>query len=433
MISILLTSIFIGWLSCVGYTIYSITFPAKCRLENNSKAFKSKCLEPHMLNGRLASAVFFTGVEGIDDTIVQMWEDREYRMGSSLSVEFVVQVPHAVRQVSAQLMGWLVLTPHDSKGNDLFDQRLVLKIELSATKKIKQSSSPVRNLLADKSSTSESLGTSIDTECQHWKYGRDSLKIRTVDFQGITLKDPFLPELMHVLDTRFVNGQLHYDPILFIDDVSMMSKSWIPFSQNISMPGPKLKLEIIPTSALVFAFKKLMLEILKVCESFLGESEINELKFWLSDEWLYRYLVSQAIIWLHIIFEFLAFRQDWAFFVGRKSFKGLSTSSMIFSVVRSAVIFLYLYDAGTSSLILFSVGKDLAYSAWKLWKVLQHRIRVTRAVGAIFPSLDFVDKLDLSEEDRRTLEYDTIATTHVGLCVYPLVVGLAAYSLVYYR
>jgi hypothetical protein len=77
-----------------------------------------------------------------------------------------------------------------------------------------------------------------------------------------------------------------------------------------------------------------------------------------------------------LLFEYLAFCDDWRFFAGRSSFKGVSLTSIAFSAVRSLVIFLYLYDADTSSIILFSVGKDVLYNAWKLARILRVEVRL---------------------------------------------------------
>jgi hypothetical protein len=213
----------------------------------------------------------------------------------------------------------------------------------------------------------------------------------------------------------------------------------------------------------------------------------------LSDDRLYRFFLTQLITYLHMLLEYLAFRGDWAFFVGRQSFTGLSQSSLGYSVVRSLIIFLYLLDAGTSAIILFGMGKDILWNAWKLYKVRsasstrqqEQEQRGQKAITAdgkeegegeeveadadtdadtplavllaattntattattttaSEAELDARDsgvkhgspharhKLSPAELDRVARWCDRYATVHVGLCVYPLVIGMALFSMTY--
>ena len=73
------------------------------------------------------------------------------------------------------------------------------------------------------------------------------------------------------------------------------------------------------------------------------EEELDELKWWLSDEHLYRYALSQLITLAHVWLSWLAFREDVRFFRGRSrargggGFAGLSVSSLASSAVPRSV------------------------------------------------------------------------------------------------
>ena len=46
----------------------------------------------------------------------------------------------------------------------------------------------------------------------------------------------------------------------------------------------------------------------------MAENELEEFKWWMSDERIFRMFLTQAISTIHILLEYLAFRDDWRFF-----------------------------------------------------------------------------------------------------------------------
>ena len=132
------------------------------------------------------------------------------------------------------------------------------------------------------------------------------------------------------------------------------------------------------------------------------------------------------------VFEFLAFRNDVSFWRGVKTTAGLSVRSIGMSFVTQLIILLYLADNDTSWMVLFSSGIGLLIEAWKLQKALVVNVLWLPVDWAPFrvPWVDISDK----EEDEATTEtrlYDDIATRHMLTILVPLVLGQAAYSLVY--
>ena len=70
----------------------------------------------------------------------------------------------------------------------------------------------------------------------------------------------------------------------------------------------------------------------------------------------------------------------------------------------------------------------------KVFKIFKTRLEFKRGREAgSWLQLTSIDPKTLPESDRLTAEYDRIATTTCSICVYPLVIGLAVYSLVYYN
>lgn len=246
-----------------------------------------------------------------------------------------------------------------------------------------------------------------------------------------------------------IHQQAKYEPIMFVDETSLLRNHLVQVSRNISRPPATLHFKYQPTSPAMFSFKIFMKQAFDMLgkTEVLGEAEIDEIKYWISDDRIYRFFLTQAIGLVHMILEYLAFRGDWKFFVGRQTFAGLSVSSLVYSVARSLIIFLYLLDADTSTIVMIGLGKDILWSAWKLYKVL--RSQRTQSKGS--PVAEIANagsgvsmseaaklanrngKLSSLELQRLASWCDHYATMHVGLCVYPLVVGTALHSVLYGR
>jgi len=271
---------------------------------------------------------------------------------------------------------------------------------------------------------------------QHWRYGRHPLTVRFVGFGSEALYRHRIDAINLQLHTRSVpvegesRGQNAYEPLLYVDDLSVRRVHLQVMSNNVSWPDPVLRLKYAPTSVLLHVYKSTMQHALDAASTLVGENEVEELRYWMSDDRLTMYLLTQLITMVHLLLEYLAFRDDWQFFVGRKSFSGVSASSATFSVVRSGVIFLYLLDADTSAIVLLTLGKDILWNAYKLIKVTKPHF--VWAGGFSLPTLMYLDHREMTEEEAVIVGYDRYAMLNISMAIYPLVAGLAAYSLVHY-
>ena len=85
-----------------------------------------------------------------------------------------------------------------------------------------------------------------------------------------------------------------------------------------------------------------------------------------TNPWLLGLTVVVSVV--HMVFDFLAFKNDITFWKSRKSLEGLSVRSILISFGCQLIIFLYLLDSETSWMILLSAGVSVAIEGWKITK-----------------------------------------------------------------
>jgi hypothetical protein len=71
--------------------------------------------------------------------------------------------------------------------------------------------------------------------------------------------------------------------------------------------------------------------------------------------------------------------------------------------------------------------RGILVEVWKITKVINFKYHPP-APGQTFPSFTFEDKKELSEDEKRTREYDALAFRIVGAVAVPVLMAYAAYS-----
>eukprot|EP01116_Phalansterium_solitarium_P013523 TRINITY_DN30906_c0_g1_i1.p1 TRINITY_DN30906_c0_g1~~TRINITY_DN30906_c0_g1_i1.p1 ORF type:complete len:330 (+),score=-19.59 TRINITY_DN30906_c0_g1_i1:48-992(+) len=148
-------------------------------------------------------------------------------------------------------------------------------------------------------------------------------------------------------------------------------------------------------------------------ESWMGGEDMEQIKQMFLEVDPVLLYATAAVSAVHLLFDFLAFKNDVTFWRDAETLRGLSARTVFFNVFCQAVILLHLLDNETSILVLLSVGFGLLIELWKItrvWKI-QGRIQ-TR------------DELD-------TEKYDTKATQYLMYGFAPIIVGYALYSLIF--
>merc|ERR1711962_1966290 len=81
-------------------------------------------------------------------------------------------------------------------------------------------------------------------------------------------------------------------------------------------------------------------------------------------------LITFGVSALHLLFDFLAFKNDVNFWRGKKTVEGLSRKTILWRAFSQTVIFFYLMDEETSLLVLIPAGVGALIEMWKVTKAL---------------------------------------------------------------
>ena len=82
------------------------------------------------------------------------------------------------------------------------------------------------------------------------------------------------------------------------------------------------------------------------------DKDTDEVKGIFADTNLVLLLVTFGVSTVHLLFDFLAFKNDVNFWRGKKTVEGLSRKTILWRAFSQSVIFLYLMDEETSYLVL---------------------------------------------------------------------------------
>jgi hypothetical protein len=218
-----------------------------------------------------------------------------------------------------------------------------------------------------------------------------------------------------------------YSPIVYVDELSLPHSSQVELAPPEDNKSPiQLHIKFGSISPTVDAVNRQVHIAFDSIESLLSGPELDEIRYFLQDERLYRFALTQVISYLHIWLDYLAFRDEIRFYRGRQNLSGVSTTTVLTRLGCSVIIFLYLLDGGgTSWVVLMSIFASCVTEAWKVWKLL------TPTLTSKFPFLQL--RQLQSSHDREAAEYDRIACRYLAMVLYPLVGVWSLYALKSYE
>ncbi len=218
-----------------------------------------------------------------------------------------------------------------------------------------------------------------------------------------------------------------YAPMIYVDDLSLQRSAQVELAPpEDGKPPIQLQIKVSSLSPVLDSLNRQAHAAFDAMETMLPGDELDEIRYFLQDERLYRFVITQIISYVHLTFDYLAFRDEIRFYRGRKNLSGVSTSTAITRLVCSLIILLYLLDGGgTSWVVLVSMFSSCSVDAWKVWKLLRPEWKRS------FPF--FAIRQLQSGKEQETNEYDRIAFKNLAMILYPLVIGWSLYALQHYE
>ncbi|KAB5592385.1 Cleft lip and palate transmembrane protein [Ceratobasidium theobromae] len=249
------------------------------------------------------------------------------------------------------------------------------------------------------------------------------------DFPNVPITQLPPPVVEHI-SVQAIQDKYYYHPILFPNDFWLLKSGMNPInSTTTELP---LHVSFYPLSYMKFTIYASMTDSFEK-QPASSAAEIDEVKRMLTETNPVLLITTIVVSMLHGLFEILAFKNDISHWRGKKEMVGVSVRTIVTNVVVQLIILLYLIDnnAETSYMILMGQGTGIIIEAWKITKAVDISI-VNSGPGSIFPyRVDIKDKHVLSEDEKKTQEYDRLAFRYVSYVTIPLLAGYTIYSLVY--
>lgn len=230
-------------------------------------------------------------------------------------------------------------------------------------------------------------------------------------------------------------GNYYRYPVVFPNDFWILKEGLQPINDTVT--SLHLRVDIAPMSHWKFQlFASMTVAFDQQAKKGGGAAELDEIKrmFIETAPWL---LITTFIVSaLHAIFEFLAFSSDVSHWRNKKELVGVSIRTILTNIFVQVVVLLYLLDnsEGTSWIVLLGQGTGVVIEAWKITKAVDIQF-VPHGQGNMkfLPWLKVTDKHVLTEDEKKTQEYDALAFRWVSYVAVPSLAGYTVYSLLYHE
>lgn len=260
-------------------------------------------------------------------------------------------------------------------------------------------------------------------------------------------------------------------PALHVDEIGLTSEKYVPLNKTVtSLPlhisfdrsdikdEKKTHAATATAGGISPARWRLLTHLSQSIESQkeLGfeQSDIDDLRRLIADTNVTLLGITVLASALHLLFEFLTFKNEVSFWKNNTDLTGLSVRSLFLDMLGQFIIVLYLIEKDSSLLMIVPSAIGCLIALWKcqraaglafvkakkddkppaLWnrpfRLLGYEFRATRLQGGS----DGDDKSSSTASERESLhalsmECDRIATKRLGVVFLPMVVAYALYSL----
>lgn len=429
----LIVGVFVVYVLHTCWVMYGIVYTKPC---NNPKG--ANCITPFLAgNPKLQLSIYTTLRSNAEGGHILIHKEENFDVNSKFERTINVSLPKKTRNNGTL---YALIFVHQAAHDPWHDPRQVHLVAqlttymvpkppeislISGEDKTKGQKEGQQKKLHDAAAGggARAGATSVsDHPVSHW---RSRLTVNIVGDHFLFDRE-YLPNDVHRYLRVFQNGKkVVYLPLLFVDELSNRVKDLVEINSTTTELPLIISYDSISLGRLRFWIH--MQDAVYSLQQFgFTEKDADEIKGIFVDTNLYFLALTFFVAAFHLLFDFLAFKNDISFWKQKKSMVGMSSKAVLWRCFSTIVIFLYLLDEQTSLLVLIPAGIGSMIEVWKVKKAF--KIQVFWKGGK--PTFLF-GKLD--ESERRTEEYDTLAMKYLSYLLYPLCIGGAVYALIFLR
>ncbi|KAI4477296.1 hypothetical protein M0804_012886 [Polistes exclamans] len=415
-ISLILSEVFLAYIVYSIYTLSLLFVVPSCE--------KGKpCLESYLYKNPQFQLHIYSSVteRPIEREVHFLYTLQDFNYTQTQNISLSIDLPRKTKQ-NGTLFLHVIMVPIFHKQVKSFKELQKDLLMAYTTIKLTQYSVPeaeVFNLLGERD-VSERTKKKYVHPVTHIK-SKVTFTIMTEDIKFPTDGVPM--ELIH--DLRIINGN-KFLPIINYDFLQTRHRDLLQIS-----PQNKTVNVFLMYTPITLGKLRLILHVEAAMQSLknLGFSakDIDEVKGIFADTNIYLLGSTFFIAAVHLLFDFLAFKNDVSFWRRKNNLAGLSKWTVIWRAFSQTIIFFYLLEENSSLLVLIPTGIGTIIELWKLKKIF--RVEVISHNG-IFPRIHFNEN-KINAAEAKTRVFDAESMRYLSYLLYPLVIGAALYSLLY--
>ncbi|ESO82684.1 hypothetical protein LOTGIDRAFT_108820 [Lottia gigantea] len=401
----ILVAVVIAYIAHSSWVLYQLFNPKPCTKQPCLKAYISRKpkLEMHIYTSTKKTQIS-------EKDLSLVWKNSNFDLHNTEAREFNVSIPWKTRK-NGTLFAHVFVLP---KKSDPFVSELVSHSYTSLTTYAIPKALAI-NLLGN-SGRNKSGYIGPNKPVTHW---RQKLTISVME-DDIAFDRMGIPA--EVFRYMKISRTGEYLPVLYIDELAFRTKDLLVINNSHTLP---LTVTYTPISVGKLRMWHNVQESFKMLKG-LGftEKDTDEIKGIFSDTNFYFLLLTFSVAAFHLLFDFLAFKNEIHYWKDRKDMVGLSSRAVIWRCVSTIIIFFYLFDENTSLLVVIPAGIGTLIEIWKVKKAF----KITMQWTGMTPSFQLGDK---DEREKQTEEFDSQAMKYLSYILYPLCIIGAGYSLLY--
>lgn len=418
----ILTLLFFGYIGNSIWSLYTLYHPKTCDPK------KKNCLVPAFVTstGQLPLCqlrVYTSTNERAGILGVEILKQNDFNLEEPFEVVLEVEIPDRTLR-NGSLYAHVFLLPNYS-ADQIHPQSESWHIMQSSliTTYMTPKAETFKLVSGDEAEEETSKGEQYNPENKPTSHLRTVLPLGAVSEPLSFEWDAVPPEIYHLLKLKEEKNQ-GYLPLFFVNELAFRVKDLVelhPFKNSVVNFTVKYEPVSVGKLRLLVTTRQSLVQLRGLGFT---EKDVDEVKSIFTDTNFYFLALTFAVAAVHILLDFLAFKNDIHFWRGRKTMVGLSSRALLWRAFSQSVIFLYLLDEETSMLVLIPTGIGTLIEYWKVTKAYKVRLGFHGRV----PRVRFGAQ---NEEEVRTEAFDSQGMHYLVYLLVPLCVGGAVYSLLY--